>query len=429
MSDIEQQLNNLPKGRLSRRADLAIRHKLISAGLKQGFFNFNFFSMPVLRPVLAVAVILVLVFSGVTSVYAYGSDEVTRASVLYPLKRGLENIEARFATSPIAQIEFHNKIAERRIAEAQFLNQAATPGSIDETPPVVLKHENEFNDTLRDADNEIKEANEHAGEINDRAELDRSLALLSDAHLNGLDKIKALAAGVGIEADDQTTDNIAIVLDNIKSRQQKIVRAISQFDGDLKQADEREGSDASSSDAVSGKRERASTTPEEATESLNQIKNEIENLTSELSQNDRISQKQVEQLTERLNKKIEQAKSAIESGDLNKFNGLLRATEALTNNGRHFLRESKPKNKEIEIPENIPGNKIKAQYNLKELQQKQAEQRKKLEEQRKEEEKKLNENTATSSEPIASSSVKVFDDEQDDDRDNQTASSSEEEKY
>jgi len=402
MNNFEQQLNNLPKARLSRRADLLIRYKLMCAALKQNFsgLNFNFFAMAGLRPVLAAVVILVLVFSGATSAYAYNSNQVTRASTLYPVKRGLEKIESRFATTPAAQVKFHNKLAGRRILEAQFLSLGSaaftadqTASSTGEAQPVKLEYENEFNDTLRDADDEIEQANEHAGEISDRTELDRSLALLSDAHLNELDKIKVIAEGIGIEADDRTTDNIALILENIKGRQQRIVRAISQFDGDLKRAgeneDDEDGASASSSEKNIAKGQSASTTPDEAASSLDRVRNEIKVLESELSQGGRISNKQIKRLTERLNKKINQAKSAIETGDVNKFNGLLRATEALTNNGQHFLKENKREEKKDEnLPDNNSVNKTKAQFNLKELQQKQEERRKKLEERQKEEAKK-----------------------------------------
>ena len=393
MNNFEQQLQRLPKGRLSRRADWLIRLKLIRAGFFQAFSssnNVNFFAVTRLRPVLAGVVILVLVFSGATSVYAYNSNEVTRVSLLYPVKRGMENLEGRFATTPADQVNFHNKLAGRRIAEAQFLSfgsvnpvvdQAAS--STEEETFVELKHEKEFNDTLHDADNEIEAANEQAGQIASQAELNRSLALLSDAHLNELDQIKTMAEGLGLEADEQTTDNIALVLDNIKNHQQTVIRAISQFDGDLKKAEADGNSEAdaavnkaSSSEENINKNGQASTTPAEAESSLNRAQDDIRVLETELSQGGRISEKQIKRLTERLNKKIIQARSAIDTGDLNKFNGLLRATEALTNNGEHFLKERKRQERTTESqPIENYGKKIKGRYSAEELKQKQEEQR------------------------------------------------------
>jgi hypothetical protein len=388
MNNIEKQLNNLPKGRLSRRADFSIRYKLMKAGLQQKFsgLNFNFLTSARLRPVMAVLVILVLVFSSVTSAYAYNSDQVTRASMLYPVKRGLEQIESQFATTPAAQVRLHNKFAERRIAEAQFLSDIGSASSTEADVPVKLRHENEFNDTLSDADNEIDQANIKVGEIGDRTELDQSLSLLSDSHLEDLDKIKAMAEGIGLGEDDRTTDNIALVLDDIKGHQQRIVRAISQFNGDLKKAGE---DDESDEDATSTVNTVISTTTE-ANNSLDRVKSDINQLQNNLSQNGRVSTKQIKRLTDRLNKKINQAETAIENGDLNKFNGLLKATEALTNNGQHFLRENglEIKTDNVLPASNTSETTIKAQYSQKELLKKQAEQRKKLEEQRKEESKK-----------------------------------------
>lgn len=396
MRNIEKQLNNLPKGRLSRRADFSIRYKLMKAGLHQDFYglNFNFFASARLRPVMAVLVILVLVFSGVTSAYAYNSDQVTRASMLYPVKRGLEQIESQFATTPAAQVRLHNKFAERRIAEAQILSDAtesssapAASGTAGDIVPVKLRHEFEFNATLSDADNEIDQANTMAAEVSDRTELDQSLSLLSDSHLEDLDKIKAMAERVGLESDDLTTDNIALVLDNIKNHQQRIVRAISQFNGNLKKAGE---NDENGEAATSTIETAIISTTTEANNSLDRVKSDINQLQNDLSRNGRVSAKQIKRLTERLNKKVDQAETAIESGDLNKFNGLLKATEALTNNGQHFLRGNGP---EIKTDDVLPASNtrettIKAQYSQQELLQKQAEQRKKQEEQRKEESKK-----------------------------------------
>jgi len=443
MNNFEKQLNNLPRARLSRRADLLIRYKLMCASLKQYFsgVSFNFFAAARLRPVLAAVVILALVFSGGTSVYAYNSSQITRASALYPVKRGLEKIESRFATTPAAQVKFHNKLAGRRILEAQFLSLGSAAFTADQTAsstgealPVKLEYENEFNDTLRDADDEIERANERAREIGDRTELDRSLALLSDAHLNELGKIKAMAEAVGIEADDRTTDNIALILENIKGRQQRIVRAISQFDGDLKRAgeneDDEDGASASSSEKNIAKGQLASTTPDEAASSLDRVRNEIKVLESELSQGGRISNKQIKRLTERLNKKINQAETAIQAGDVNKFNGLLRATEALTNNGQHFLKENNKEEKQIEgLPLNNFGDKVKAQYNLKEIQAKLEEQRKKQAEKLREELKKAAEQnqengTIKIDDRTATSSVNVLSDQKNNSSADQTASSS-----
>jgi hypothetical protein len=385
-------------------------------------FNINLSARGRLRPVFVALVILVLVFSGTTSVYAYSSNQVTRVSILYPVKRGLENIESRFATTPVEKVQFHNKLAERRIAEAQFLSDTAaastsvtSASTTGDTVPVRLQHENEFNNTLSDADNEIDQANQQAGQISDRTELDQSLALLSDSHLNDLNHLQTMAAQVGLEGDDRTTDNLALVLDNIKNHQQRIVRAISQFNGDLNQAGGGNSTDASSSEASSGGGGHASTTPGEASSSLTRVKGEINNLQTELSQGGRVSTKQIKQLTDRLNKRINQAENAMQAGDLNKFNGLLRATEALTNNGQHFLRENQPTVKPTEIPpaENT-GDKIKAQFTPKELLQKQAEQRKKVEEQQRREtdknfeQNRVNDNATTTINQIATSSINIL---------------------
>jgi len=66
---------------------------------------------------------LLVVFGTGTSVYAYDSPDVSDGHPLYPIKQGLERIEERFAATPETRAEFHAKMMERRIAEAERLDQ------------------------------------------------------------------------------------------------------------------------------------------------------------------------------------------------------------------------------------------------------------------------------------------------------------------
>lgn len=76
-----------------------------------------------------VSVVLLALFSS-TTLYAYGSDDVTNGSILYPLKRSTENLEELFATTTEAKIDHYSKMAKRRIRELDVLQ---VKGIIDET--------------------------------------------------------------------------------------------------------------------------------------------------------------------------------------------------------------------------------------------------------------------------------------------------------
>ncbi len=61
---------------------------------------------------------------GSTTAYAYNSPSVTEGSVLYPMKRGIETIQIRFARTPSDQAVVHIKMYSRRLDEAERLLNA-----------------------------------------------------------------------------------------------------------------------------------------------------------------------------------------------------------------------------------------------------------------------------------------------------------------
>lgn len=61
----------------------------------------------------------VLIFGMGTGVYAYNSPEVVEGNALYFVKQGIENIEGRLAFSSEARAQFHLKMSQRRLAEAE----------------------------------------------------------------------------------------------------------------------------------------------------------------------------------------------------------------------------------------------------------------------------------------------------------------------
>ncbi len=65
--------------------------------------------------------VMLPVFLGGTSVYAYSSTSVTEGSTLYPVKRGIESVQLRFRTEPNDLAAYRLKLYERRLDEAERL--------------------------------------------------------------------------------------------------------------------------------------------------------------------------------------------------------------------------------------------------------------------------------------------------------------------
>lgn len=84
------------------------------------------------RPIVAMLVVTVLGGSGLLTSYASASPQVTRESVLYPLKQAVENLQLSLASDPADRVETLLKFAEKRGNEAEFLSKS---GVVD-TPTV-----------------------------------------------------------------------------------------------------------------------------------------------------------------------------------------------------------------------------------------------------------------------------------------------------
>ena len=122
MDNLEKKLNNLPRARLRRRADLRIRFRLYAAILKKRLapekmrFSWNF------RALAGSVLLLILI---VVPGYAYAGVNVVPGDFLYPLKMKLEEIELSLARKK-KKVEIYAELSAKRLAEAKVL--AATIG-------------------------------------------------------------------------------------------------------------------------------------------------------------------------------------------------------------------------------------------------------------------------------------------------------------
>jgi len=70
----------------------------------------------------ASTLLLIMIFGGVGT-YAYTSPQVNASSMLYPIKRSIEDIEVGLSFSPEAKVRAHMKMARRRMDEVEFLQK------------------------------------------------------------------------------------------------------------------------------------------------------------------------------------------------------------------------------------------------------------------------------------------------------------------
>ena len=121
---LEKILNNLPKNKLSRYADLKIKfqlYRLLAFAYLKRLFTFNH-QLTLLNKGLVAAMIVIIIF-GATSVFAYASDSVVPGNIIYPLKKAVEKLEQNIAPNKIAKIAVYEKQSVRRLEEAVNLSQ------------------------------------------------------------------------------------------------------------------------------------------------------------------------------------------------------------------------------------------------------------------------------------------------------------------
>jgi len=370
MTDLEKKLNGLPKARLSRSADLRLRYRLFrlrfdpvlsenTAVLRPKYFVF--------KQAFAVTMLVIFIVSG-TSVYAYSNDRVTRGNVLYPLKRGVERIELSLAVNPRSKVVVLNKLARRRLIEAQLIgrtiaaagrgtSQASSSeqaGADSENLPIEDESLNE------DLDKTIDEASARLDAADDESELldegeDRQMILkqMADADDVNVALLEGLAGTVGIDARGTVVDRVAVTLDRARSRQRSALQRLEKKTDDSSDKFSPKVIDATGTAPIIVDRKV------DAEKSLGRMKDRIDAMRADLTRK-KAPPKALNSLIKNLNTKMQNTKKAISDGDFEKAGNLLEKTEALTNNGDHFLRSE---TEEVFIPKTM--EEIKAPFSPK----------------------------------------------------------------
>ena len=134
MPDIESLLEQLGKDAGPSKAfeqrllsQLRRRHVMMQSEEKapahERFFSYHFLRAFGKRGFSTLVAGLFIASTGGISTYAYTSDNVTRDSFLYPVKKTLESVEKSFVSTPEETVQFHLKMMERRLAEVRHISE------------------------------------------------------------------------------------------------------------------------------------------------------------------------------------------------------------------------------------------------------------------------------------------------------------------
>jgi len=443
MDNLEKQLNKLPKAHLSKKGDLKIRLRLyfFLGSEKLALIKR---SMVAHKVSVSSAALIIFILSLIIIVpsYAYANENVIPGHLLYPIKRGLENIELNMSDSPEEKAETYVKLADRRLAEAKVMGEL----NENKVEPKVLAN------TINEAVEMDNKAKEEINLVKESKKASKVRSAVDKAQEQQVKKLVDIAQTVSIEAEEEVLDSVAMALeimsisstkigeeytgvrdsveqinededkqrkeeekkdekdnrsnldkfiDKIKSfRKDKIKQIEDQKDksnekeekdlGDNEKFESEEIPEPVKLEAQTGANEQAEeekkeesqdikdiikelTTPilkesnvekvksqkateeetkKDAKQSLNNLKQNIIDLKKDLSGNG-FKTNDVEKLFKRLDKKFEDAQEAYDKKDFNKFNEIEQTTEALTNNGKHFL---KPRDEDQEKEQDNKNN-------------------------------------------------------------------------
>ncbi len=320
MNNTDRQLKKFfPRKKLTIKAQARIFARLLNSLAKEPVSGQSP-SYPPIRWRPLAAALASLVIAVIIPGYAYANPQVTINHPLYPVKLGVEKIELALASSPTDKAEKLAKFSEQRLAEADVL-QKEKPSS--------------------ETNIGIKETVKAAAVLHEEAQLESADSEKASRQNQKYEQsLHELAQTIGINAAEDVVDTIAEALEKTKYPSMPARQAISNSRKYKIATGSRELIKASSTDEISdGMYPSATTTARSGiiSDELYMARDRVESLKKSLPADDYEPQ-EVDALFRRLDKKLEQSAAALEDGKSQAATGLLRSTEALTNNAKHFIK-------------------------------------------------------------------------------------------
>jgi hypothetical protein len=363
MNNLEEQLNKLPQAKLSKKIDLYLRFNFWKLSWQNYFKDLSSFF--IIKRLASVAMVVILLsFLVGLPYYAYASSDIVRGNILYPLKQGVENIELGLANTPEKKITVLTKLASRRLTEVNKLSQQAS-----------AQTDSNLAQTINQMVSLTTQADEDASSTSKTEQKTSTKNKIESIKQQQLASVENIAKKRGLKASDQLLDSVALAIDNLKQE-----REIQHFSDNSQVTPETAsttfyqffGHDrmniASTSVKTSTSTEKKTDgniikfNQEISTKSLENIRERVNILKNSLSQ-EGAAPDDTNNLLQRLDNRLNKAQSAIDSGNFNQAQGLIKSTDAISNNAKHFLRfterpSSTPENLTQEGNKNI-SNEIK----------------------------------------------------------------------
>ena len=173
---------------------LKMHFRVIHAIKQQHISYFSGLRLLVPKAVSSSIAILIIMTSGITTMYAYNNPNITSGNPLYTLKIGVENIEKIIAFSPEKKANLFTKLANRRSEEAIAI--ANKTGAIDTEVISEIKKNN-------------TQAIKHTKTITQSSTIEETKANLvtsSNIQKENLKKVKDIAVNKAIEDHDIVQD-------------------------------------------------------------------------------------------------------------------------------------------------------------------------------------------------------------------------------
>jgi len=339
IDDLEKQLNNLPKGQLSKERDRVLQEIIKGHGQKPEKTPWLTFGWVLKRTAVGVCAVMLL-FVGVGT-YAYHSDQVTVDKGLYGLKISLENLRLKKAGDSSEKATVHADFAQRRLTEAEIL--AYRNGESLTSYLIKTAHAAEIEDgetmntplllTMDKYNFHNRRSLEHAQEIKEVTKLKKVLVVLEKRQKENKDRVGRIAKRVGIKAAEPLVDTIVVAL--VETEQ-----ASTNVDTALQEVTVHERETASHAFAVKPKRQLAvrlvphitstsqQVAPERASEETQVVKTELEAFAARLKTQP-TETPETETYIRRLERKIKAAEQALEEGNTQEMQAIARSSKAL----------------------------------------------------------------------------------------------------
>lgn len=202
-------MKSLPQAKLSRKTDYCLRAQFLRISMQNSFNGgikvfctfktAKFFVLP--------AVFLIVVIS--VPCYAYGSDDVTRGSLLYPVKKNLERVEYNMANTPEKKFNKCAKFVNRRLAESDRLSKKGIEHNSDLAETI--------NDIMRLTANADRIATSNSFDDKKKMEIEERMNKIKKNQFEAMEKISKIW---NVNANGELQDSLAIMIDDLKKDSQ-----------------------------------------------------------------------------------------------------------------------------------------------------------------------------------------------------------------